>query len=89
MQARLMDIQRVILMHVGTRHNEQAIAKVAASIKEYGFRQPIVVDDEMVIIAGHTRLQAALKLGLSHVPVHIATGLTPYTPIKIMVVLKE
>ena len=77
MQVDLMDIQCVIPYARNPRHNEQAIAKVAASIKEYGFRQPIVVDDEMVIIAGHTRLQAALKLGLSHVPVHIATGLTP------------
>ncbi|MBN67486.1 MAG: DNA methylase N-4, partial [Rickettsiales bacterium] len=53
-----------------------AIAKVAASIKEYGFRQPIVVDEDMVIIAGHTRLQAAQQLGLTKVPVHTATGLT-------------
>jgi DNA modification methylase len=77
MEIEVIDIQRVIPYARNPRHNEQAIAKVAASIKEYGFRQPIVVDDEMVIIAGHTRLQAALKLGLSQVPVHIATGLTP------------
>ncbi len=53
MQVDLMDIQRVIPYARNPRHNEQAIAKVAASIKEYGFRQPIVVDDEMVIIANH------------------------------------
>lgn len=53
-----------------------AIAKVAASIKEYGWRQPIVVDDEGVIIAGHTRLLAAQRLGHKVVPVHVAKGLT-------------
>ncbi len=76
MKVELIDIGRVIPYARNPRRNEQAIAKVAASIKEYGFRQPIVVDEEMVIIAGHTRLQAAQHLGLSKVPVHIATGLT-------------
>ena len=47
------------------RKNDAAVAKVAASIKEFGFRQPIVVDDEMVVIAGHTRLEAARQLGLA------------------------
>ena len=59
------------------RNNADAVAKVAASIKEYGWRQPIVIDEERVIIAGHTRLMAAQRLGLEKVPVHIATGLTP------------
>lgn len=58
------------------RKNDAAVAKVAASIKEFGFRQPIVVDDQMVVIAGHTRLEAARQLGLADVPVHIAEGLT-------------
>jgi len=53
-----------------------AIDKVAASIKEFGWRQPIVIDGESVVIAGHTRLLAAQKLGLNAVPVHVATGLT-------------
>jgi hypothetical protein len=44
------------------RKNADAVAKVAASIKEYGWRQPIVVDEERVIITGHTRLMAALPL---------------------------
>ena len=47
------------------------------SIKEFGFRQPIVVDAEGVIIVGHTRWKAAKKLGLKLVPVHVATDLTP------------
>src|SRR5579871_7032530 len=59
------------------RINEAAVDAVAASIREYGFRQPIVVDEEGVIIVGHTRYKAALKLGLTEVPVHVAVGLTP------------
>lgn len=55
---------------------EAAIAKVAASIKEFGWRQPIVVDEEGVILAGHTRLLAAQRLGFEEIPVHVATGLT-------------
>src|SRR4030095_3281187 len=54
-----------------------AVDKVAASIKEFGWRQPIVVDREGVIIVGHTPLLAAQKLGLKQVPIHLATGLTP------------
>ena len=59
------------------RHNEAAVAKVAASIRAFGFRQPLVVDEQGVIIAGHTRLLAARQLGLPTVPVHVARGLTP------------
>jgi DNA modification methylase len=56
---------------------ERAIDKVAASIKEFGWRVPIVVDKDGVIICGHTRLLAARKLGLEQVPVHVADNLTP------------
>ena len=59
------------------RLNEGAVDAVAASIKEFGWRAPIVVDKEMVIICGHTRLLAAKKLGLDVVPVHVADNLTP------------
>lgn len=76
MKVELIDVGRVIPYARNPRKNDAAITKVAASIKEYGFRQPIVVDEEMVIIAGHTRLQAAQSLGLKKVPVHVATGLT-------------
>src|SRR5579864_6036732 len=55
----------------------EAVSKVAASIQEFGFRQPIVVDKVGVIICGHTRLLAAQKLGLTEVPVHVADNLTP------------
>jgi DNA modification methylase len=53
-----------------------AVSKVAASIKEFGWRQPLVVDEAGVIIAGHTRLLAAQQLELDEVPVHVAVGLT-------------
>jgi DNA modification methylase len=56
---------------------ESAIAKVATSIKEYGFRQPIVVDAGGVVVAGHTRLLAAKTLDLKTVPVHVALDLSP------------
>jgi DNA modification methylase len=59
------------------RQNKSAVDAVAASIQEFGFRQPIVVDAENVIICGHTRFLAAQKLGLEEVPVHVAKDLTP------------
>ncbi len=59
------------------RHNDEAVDAVAASIREFGFRQPIVVDEEGVIIVGHTRYKAAKRLGMEFLPVHVATGLSP------------
>jgi hypothetical protein len=56
---------------------QRAIDKVAASIKEFGWRQPIVVDKDYVIIVGHARLLAAKQLGILEVPVHVAENLTP------------
>lgn len=63
--------------HRNPRLNDAAVAQVAASIREFGFRQPIVVDPDGVIIAGHTRWKAAQQLGLDTVPVHVARDLTP------------
>ncbi|MBL8810612.1 MAG: ParB N-terminal domain-containing protein [Planctomycetaceae bacterium] len=59
------------------RLNDDAVEVVAKSIREFGFRQPIVVDEDGVVIIGHTRLKAAKSLGLSEVPVHVARGLSP------------
>ena len=56
---------------------DSAIDKVAMSIKEYGFRQPIVVDANRIIVVGHTRYRASKKLGLKEVPITIADNLTP------------
>ena len=65
-----------LIPYANNPRKKQAIDKVASSIKEFGWQQPIVVDEEMVIVVGHTRYQAAQKLGLDKVPVQIATGLT-------------
>ena len=59
------------------RINDDAVDAVAASLKEFGFRQPIVVDGNGIIVCGHTRYKAALQLGLTKVPVHVATDLNP------------
>ena len=67
---------RVIPYARNPRRNDAAVSAVAASIREFGFRQPIVVDEEMNVLVGHTRLKAAQSLGLAKVPVHIAKGLT-------------
>lgn len=58
------------------RNNEQAVDKVAASIEEFGFKVPIIIDRDNVIIAGHTRLLAAKELGLEKVPCIVADDLT-------------
>ena len=59
------------------RFNDGAVEAVANSIKEFGFQQPIVVDKDLVVVVGHTRLKAAEQLGLTEVPVVIAENLTP------------
>ena len=59
------------------RKNDSAVDVVAKSIKEFGFQTPIILDKNNVIIAGHTRLKAAEKLGLTEVPVIWADKLTP------------
>jgi len=59
------------------RQNDAAVDAVAESIRQFGFRQPIVVDLGGVIVCGHTRFKASQKLGLEEVPVHVATNLTP------------
>jgi DNA modification methylase len=76
MQIDLWPIDRVIPYDRNPRVNDQAVDAVAASLKEFGFRQPIVVDRDGVIVVGHTRWKAAKMLGLAQVPVHIA-DLTP------------
>ena len=65
------EIEKLIPYHNNPR-KDQAVDKVASSINEYGFQQPIVVDKNMVLIVGHTRLMGAKKLGLKKVPVTIA-----------------
>lgn len=59
------------------RINDYAVKKVLESIKEYGFTNPILVDKDLVIIAGHTRREAAILAGLERVPYIIKDDLTP------------
>lgn len=59
------------------RLNDDAVEPVANSIKEFGFKVPIVVDKDGVIVAGHTRYKAAQKLGLQSVPCLVADDLSP------------
>jgi ParB-like chromosome segregation protein Spo0J len=77
MQVEQWEIERVKPYDKNPRRNDKAVEAVAKSIHEFGFRQPIVVDKEGVIVVGHTRYKAALKLGLKTVPVHVAADLTP------------
>src|SRR5215813_14342388 len=77
MQVEMRPIASIQPYENNPRLNDAGIDAVAASVREFGFRQPIVVDEDGVIIVGHTRYKAALKLGLEEVPVHVAVGLTP------------
>ena len=70
------DINEIKPYNKNPRNNAYSVAKVADSIAEFGFRQPIVVDEDMIVLAGHTRLLASKQLGLKQVPVHIAEVLT-------------
>jgi ParB-like chromosome segregation protein Spo0J len=58
------------------RVNDAGVQAVATSIRAFGWRVPIVIDEAGVILAGHTRYLAARKLGLTEVPVHVAVGLS-------------
>ena len=58
------------------RFNDEAVEYVAKSIKEFGFKVPMVIDKNNTIVAGHTRYKASLELGLKEVPCIIADDLT-------------
>jgi len=77
MKVELRSIESIRPYEQNPRLNDQAVEAVAKSLREFGFRQPVVVDSDGVIICGHTRWKAAQKLGLKQVPVHVATDLTP------------
>ena len=77
MQITNMKITEITPYERNPRNNDNAVEAVAASIREFGWRAPIVVDKDRVVICGHTRLKAAQRLGLEEVPVHIAADLTP------------
>lgn len=71
------DISELKAYENNPRNNAEAVEKVAASIEEFGFKVPIIIDQNNVIIAGHTRLLAAKELGLDTVPCIVADDLTP------------
>ena len=76
-----MNVQEIKLKDIkpyekNPRKNDQSVDKVANSIKEFGFKVPIVIDKNNVIVCGHTRYKAAKKLGLSVVPCVVADDLT-------------
>lgn len=69
-------ISELVPYEYNARKNDEAVGAVASSIKQFGFKVPIVVDRQGVIIAGHTRLRAAKLLDLQTVPVIVADDLT-------------
>jgi ParB-like chromosome segregation protein Spo0J len=71
MNIQLINIDK-LLPYINNPRKNLNIDKVASSIKEFGFQQPIVVDKNYTIIVGHTRFEAAKKLGLKEIPVQIA-----------------
>ena len=77
MQVEMWSLDRIKPYEKNPRINDDAVAPVVQSINDFGFRQPIVVDPDGVIIVGHTRWKAAKQLNLAEVPVHVATDLEP------------
>ncbi len=74
----LWDIDRVIPYDLNAKvHDEKQVDKIAKSIQEFGFDQPIVVDKDGIIIKGHGRRLGSIKLGLKQVPVLVRDDLTP------------
>lgn len=69
-------LEELIPYEKNPRNNDEAVEYVANSIKEFGFKVPIVVDKDGVIIAGHTRYKASKKLGLKEVPCIVADDLS-------------
>ena len=69
-------VEELIPYEKNPRHNDEAVKYVEQSIKEFGFKVPIIIDKNNVIVTGHTRLKAAKKLGLKEVPTIMADDLT-------------
>lgn len=70
------DINSLVPYDWNPRDNEAAVSSVAASIKTFGFLIPVVIDSNNVLVAGHTRVEAAKTLGMSEVPAVVADHLT-------------
>lgn len=70
-------INELIEYENNPRNNDKAVAPVAESIRQFGFKVPILLDKDNVIIAGHTRLKAAITLGMESVPCIMCDDLSP------------
>ena len=70
------DVNKLIPYTNNPRKNDRAVDPVANSIREFGFKVPIVIDKENNVVCGHTRLKAAKKLGMKAVPCIIADDLS-------------
>lgn len=77
MEIKFVNVETLIPYIKNARNNEKAVNYVATSIQSYGFKNPILIDGNLEIIAGHTRLLAAKKLGLKEVPTILVDDLTP------------
>lgn len=76
MEIMMKSLNEIVPYENNPRFNDEAVEKVAQSIKEFGFKVPIVIDKNNVIVTGHTRYKASQQLGLSEVPVIVANDLT-------------
>ena len=71
------NINELVMYENNPRKNDEAVKYVAESISQFGFKVPVIVDKDNVIVAGHTRVKAARKLKLQTVPCIVADDLTP------------
>lgn len=76
MEIKMIKVEDIKPYENNPRFNDEAVEYVAKSIKEFGFKVPMVIDKNNVIVAGHTRFKAAMELGLTEVPCIIADDLT-------------
>ena len=76
MQIKMVKVEDLKPYENNPRFNDDAVEYVAKSIKEFGFKVPMVIDKDNVIVAGHTRYKASMELGLKEVPCIVADDLT-------------
>lgn len=77
MKVQNIKIEKLVPYENNPRNNDGAVEYVMNSIKQFGFKVPIVIDKNNVIVAGHTRYRASMELGLTEVPCIVADDLTP------------
>lgn len=82
MEIKRVKISEIVPYERNPRKNDAAVKEVAQSIKECGYCNPIIVDEDMVVLAGHTRLKALKKLGWTEADVLIREGLTEDQKVK-------